>query len=140
MNNKEKIIAIRDKDYYIQLLSRLRNNGLYDISEKAEVDYSQLVIKLLEFLHQNKKYIKNFQSKDFENIILLCIDEILTKKLSIEIDHEKLDIILSLLKNSYLFKTTFIRVKDAALKVYYKYRCNFCLSHNDIDVIDSEKI
>ena len=79
-----------------------------------------------------------FQSKDFEKIIILCIDEILTKKYNIDIDHEKLEIVMNLVKNSYLIKTTFIRIKDTFLKIYYKYKCKFCIGQNDDDVIDSE--
>lgn len=140
MNSKEILPVIRNKDYYIKLLTNLRNNGLYDIISYKEFDYSMLLFKLLDFLNKNKKYIKNFQSKDFEKIIILCVDEILTNKFSIEVDYEKLDIVLNLLKNTYLFKTTFLAVKDFTLKMYYKYRCNFCLSQNDTDIIESEYI
>lgn len=138
MNVKEKIIEIRNKDYYIKLLNRLRNNGLYEVFTEEELDYPKIVLKVINFLNENKKHIKNFQSKDFEKIILLCIDEILTKKYNVEIDHEKLEIVLNLVKNSYLIKTVFLRVKDTFLRVYYKYKCKFCISQNDDDVVDSE--
>lgn len=138
MNNKEKIIIMRNKDYYVRLLNHLRHNGLYDISNDEDLDYPTIVLKVIDFLNTNKKYIKNFQSKDFEKIIILCIDDILTKKYNIDIDHEKLEIVLSLVKNSYLIKTTFIIVKDTFLKIYYKYKCKFCIGQNDDDVIDSE--
>jgi len=138
MNNKEKIIEIRNKDYYIKLLNRLRHNGLYEVFTEEELDYPKIVLKVINFLNENKKHIKNFQSKDFEKIILLCIDEILTKKYKIEIDHEKLEIVLNLVKNSYLIKSLFLRVKDTFLMVYYKYKCKFCISQNDDDIINSE--
>lgn len=138
MNNKEKITYIRNKDYYIKLLNHLRNNGLYDILTDEELDYPKIVLKIINFLNENKKYIKNFQSKDFEYIIILCIDEILTKKYNVDVDHEKLEIVLNLVKNSYLIKTTFLRVKDTILKFYYKYKCNFCISQNDDDIINTE--
>tara|TARA_B110000977_G_scaffold116766_1_gene150861 strand:- start:31589 stop:32014 length:426 start_codon:yes stop_codon:yes gene_type:complete len=140
MTIQEKIIKIKNKDYYIKLLFTLRNNGLYDIisDNDTNIDYSNLLFKLLEFLRINKKHIKSFQSKDFENILLLCVHEILTKKFNTEIDPEKLEIVLNLVKNSYLIKTMFIRIKDFTLKMYYKYRCNFCLSNNDIDIIEIE--
>ena len=140
MNSKEILPVIRNKDYYIKLLTNLRNNGLYDIISDEDLDYSMLLFKLLDFLNKNKKYIKNFQSKDFEKIIILCVHEILTNKFSIEVDYEKLDIVLNLLKNTYLFKSAFLAVKDFTLKMYYKYRCNFCLSQNDTDIIESEYI
>lgn len=138
MNNKEKIIEIRNKDYYIKLLNRLRHNGLYEVFTEEELDYPKIVLRVINFLDENKKHIKNFQSKDFEKIILLCIDEILTKKYNIDIDYEKLEIVLNLVKNSYLIKTLSIRVKDAFLKNYYKYKCKFCTSQNDDDIIETE--
>jgi hypothetical protein len=138
MNNKEKIIEIRNKDYYIKLLNRLRHNGLYEVFTEEELDYPKIVLSVINFLNENKKHIKNFRSKDFEKIILLCIDEILTKKYNIEIDHEKLEIVLNLVKNSYLIKTVFLRVKDTFLMVYYRYKCKFCISQNDDDIINTE--
>lgn len=138
MNGKEKIIEIRNKDYYIKLLNRLRHNGLYEIFTEEELDYPKIVLGVINFLNQNKKLIKNFQSKDFEKIIILCIDEILTKKYNVDINYEKLEIVLNLVKNSYLIKTLFIRVKDAFLKNYYKYKCKFCISQNDDDIINTE--
>lgn len=138
MNVKEKIIEIRNKDYYIKLLNRLRHNGLYEIFTEEELDYPKIVLGVINFLNENKKLIKNFQSKDFEKIIILCIDEILTKKYNVDINYEKLEIVLNLVKNSYLIKTLFIRVKDAFLKNYYKYKCKFCISQNDDDIINTE--
>ena len=138
MNNGEKIIEIRNKDYYIKLLNRLRHNGLYEVFTEEELDYPKIVLRVIIFLNENNKYIKNFQSKDFEKIIVLCIDEIVTKQYSIEIDHEKLEIVLNLVKNSYLMKKVFLRVKDTFLKVYYKYKCKFCISQNDDDIINTE--
>jgi hypothetical protein len=136
MNNKEKILEMRNKDYYIKLLSNFKNNGLYDVITEPDIDYSLLVINLLHFLKKNKKYIKNFRSKDFENILVLCIDEILTKKFNVDVDHEKLNVVILLVKNSYLSKTIFLYIKDTGLKMYYKYRCNFCLSQNDDEVVE----
>lgn len=138
MNNKEKIITLRNKDYYVKLLNHLRHNGLYELLTDEELDYPKIVLKVIDFLNTNKRYIKNFQSKDFEKIIILCVDEILSKKYNIDIDYEKLEIVLNLVKNSYLIKTTFTRIKDVFLKNYYKYKCKFCISQNDVDIIDCE--
>ena len=137
MNNKEKINELREKDYYIKLLNHMRHNGLYEVFTDEEIDYPKIVLKVIEFLKVNKRYIKNFQSKDFEKIIILCIDDILTKKYNVDVDHEKLEIVLNLVKNSYLIKTLFIMIKDVFLKNYYKYKCKFCIGKNDDDVLDS---
>lgn len=139
MNSKELVIKLKNKDYYTKLLNNLIINGLYDIAPDKNVNYITLVINLLDFLKKNKKYIKNFKSKDFENIIILCVDEILTNKLNIELDDEELRNIILLVKDSYLIKNLITYFKDLYLKLYYKYRCNFCFNQNDLEIVDVEK-
>ena len=139
MNSKELVIKLKNKDYYTKLLNNLIINGLYDIAPDKSVNYITLVINLLDFLKKNKKYIKNSKSKDFENIIILCVDEILTNKLNIELDDEELRNIILLVKDSYLIKNLITYFKDLYLKLYYKYRCNFCFNQNDLEIVDVEK-
>tara|TARA_B110001450_G_scaffold125345_1_gene117965 strand:+ start:5371 stop:5802 length:432 start_codon:yes stop_codon:yes gene_type:complete len=139
MNSKELVTKLKSKDYYTKLLNNLIINGLYDIAPDKSVNYINLVLNLLDFLKKNKKYIKNFKSKDFENIIILCVDEILTNKLNIELDEEELRNIILLVKDSYLIKNLITYFKDLYLKLYYKYRCNFCFNQNDLEIVDVGK-
>ena len=139
MNSKELVTKLKSKDYYTKLLNNLIINGLYDIAPDKSVNYINLVLNLLDFLKKNKKYIKNFKSKDFENIIILCVDEILTNKLNIELDDEELRNIILLVKDSYLIKNLITYFKDLYLKLYYKYRCNFCFNQNDLEIVDVGK-
>ena len=92
------IIKLRSKEYYVRLIEIFVINGLLDIIEEElkdnKINYLSLMLNLLNFLDKNKKYYKNFSSDKFENIIILSIDEILTKKFKTEIDEEQLKMIL----------------------------------------------
>lgn len=128
------IISLRSKDYYVRLLEILVVNGLLDIFEEeikdGKIDYLPLIINLLDFLNKNKKHYINFSSDKFENIIILSIDEVLNKKFKIDLDEEQLKMVLKLVHNSYLFKTTITYLKDFLIKIYYKFKCKSCYNVN----------
>lgn len=121
------ISTLRSNPYYTRLMEILVINGLLDIFEEelkdGKIDYLHLVINLLEFLKKNKKHYSNFSSDTFENIIILSIDEVLNKKFKIDLDEEQLKMVLQLVKNSYLFKTTYVYIKDILIKIFTKCKC-----------------
>ena len=137
------IIKLRSKEYYVRLIEIFVINGLLDIIEEElkdnKINYLSLMLNLLNFLDKNKKYYKNFSSDKFENIIILSIDEILTKKFKTEIDEEQLKMILNLAKNSYLFKTIIMYIKDFLIKIYFKCKHKSCYKTNDVVEIDKSK-
>lgn len=138
------IINLRTKTYYVRLMEILVINGLLDIFEEelkdGKIDYLPFTINLLDFLRKNKKHYENFSSDTFENIIILSIDEILNKKFKIDLDEEQFKMVLQLVKNTYLFKTNYIYIKDILIKIYYKCKfkckCNLCYKVNDVDEVD----
>lgn len=136
LETKQLIIKLRSKEYYIRLINILQINGLLEIFEEelkdGKIDYLQLTLNLLSFLQKNKKYFKNFSSDKLENIIILCIDEILTKKFQIEIDEEQLNMVLNLVKNSFLFKSLLTFIKDTIIKIYYNCKCKSCYKTKDV--------
>lgn len=131
------IISLRSKDYYVRLVEILVVNGLLDIFEEeikdGKIDYLPLIINLLDFLNKNRKHYVNFSSDKFENIIILSIDEVLNKKFKIDLDEEQLKMVLKLVHNSYLFKTTITYLKDFLIKTYYNFKCKSCYK---VDVDD----
>lgn len=141
---KSLIKHLRTKEYYVRLIEILVLNGLLDIFEEevkdGKINYINFTVNLLEFLKTNSKYYRNFSSDKFENIIILSVDEILTKKFKIDLDEEQLELVLKLVRNSYLFKSLFIYVKDFFIKIYYKIKFKSCYK-NDLDnvVIDVHK-
>lgn len=132
------IITLRSKPYYKRLMEILVINGLLDIFEEelkdGKIDYLPLTLNLLEFLKKNKKHYSNFSSDTFENIIILSIDEILNKKFKIDLDEEQFKMVLQLVKNSYLFKTAYVYIKDILIKIYTKCKCRSCYNVDDVDI------
>lgn len=130
------ISTLRSNPYYTRLMEILVINGLLDIFEEelkdGKIDYLPLIINLLEFLKKNKKHYSNFSSDTFENIIILSIDEVLNKKFKIDLDEEQLKMVLQLVKNSYLFKTTYVYIKDILIKIFTK--CKSCYKADDVIV------
>lgn len=135
---KNLIEHLRLKDYYIRLLEILVVDGLLDIFEEelsdGKIDYLHLTLNLLTFLQTNAKHYKNFTSDKFENIIILSIDEILTKKFQIDLDEKQLNMALKLIKNSYLFKSFWTLTKDLFIKLYYKCNCKPCYNPDNVTI------
>ena len=131
-NFKEIILRARSKPYYSRLLNVLIANGLLDIvhvkSEEIKIDYGMFMVNLISFLYKNKKHYSNFSSDTFEKILILCIDEIITKKFQLEIDEEQLELVLTLVKTNYLFKSFYKIVKGLFIKLYYKTKCSKCIT------------
>ena len=139
---KKLILKLRSDKYYTRLMEILVVNGLLDIFEEElkdnKIDYLPLTLNLLKFLERNKKHYRNFSSDKFENIIILSIDEVLNKKFKVDLDEEQLKMVLQLIKNSYLFKTIIVAIKDFIIRIYTKCKCkcNSCYKNNDVIVID----
>jgi len=135
---QQLIITLRSKPYYKRLMEILVINGLLDIFEEelkdGKIDYLPLTINLLEFLRKNKKHYSNFSSDTFENIIILSIDEVLNKKFKIDLDEEQFKMVLQLVKNSYLFRNTYVYIKDILIKIYIKCKCRTCYKVDDADI------
>jgi len=127
---KAVVLELRENDYYIKLINILLVNGLLDIFEEelkdGKIDYLPLMLNLMTFLHNNKKLFKDFTPDSIENIIIISVDELLTKKYKIEIDEKQLDIALQLLKNTQMYKTIYKTIKSFMMKLYYKLKKTSC--------------
>ena len=78
------------------------------------------MLNLMEFLQINKGLFRDFTSKSIEKIIILSVDEILTKKFSIDIDEKQLNMALQLLKNTQMYTTLYKSIKRISWKIYNK--------------------
>lgn len=127
---KAVVLELRKNDYYIKLINIFTVNGLLDIFEEelkdGKIDYLPLMLNLMTFLHNNKKLFKDFTPDSIENIIIISVDELLTKKYNIEIDEKQLDIALQLLKNTQMYKTIYKTIKGLMMKLYYKLKNTTC--------------
>jgi len=134
---KELIAHIKSKPHYVKVLNILVLNGLLDtvdseIKSSDGINYINLVINVVSFIHKNKKHYKNISSDKLDRIIILCVDEILTKKFNVDIEDEKIEVVLQLLKNSYLVRTILNRLFDSVIKFYYYIKCSSCKNNNDV--------
>lgn len=121
------IKKLRSKSYYVKLLDILVLNGLLDIVQlevsDGKIDYIPLLINLLKFLRDNKKYYTNFSSDTFEKILILSADEILTKKFNLQLSDKEINNLLELIRDSYLIRTSYRKIKDILIKMYYNCKC-----------------
>tara|TARA_Y100001973_G_C5143650_1_gene304235 strand:+ start:328 stop:768 length:441 start_codon:yes stop_codon:yes gene_type:complete len=127
---KEIVLNLRENEYYLKLIHILVLNGLLDIFEEelkdGKIDYLPLILNLMTFLHKNKKLFKDFTPDSIENIIIISVDELLSKKFNIEIDEKQLEMALELLKNTQLYRTIYRKIKNLSMKVFYKIKKNVC--------------
>tara|TARA_B100001758_G_C18416958_1_gene620947 strand:+ start:3726 stop:4166 length:441 start_codon:yes stop_codon:yes gene_type:complete len=127
---KTVVLKLRENDYYNKLINILLVNGLLDIFEEelkdGKIDYLPLILNLMEFLHKHKKLFKDFTPDSIENIIIISVDELLTKKYNIEIDEKQLDMALQLLKNTDMYKTIYRAIKSIMMRFYCKLKKTRC--------------
>ncbi len=119
------IKTLKENEYYFKLMEELVVGGLLDIIEDelkdGKIDYLPLLLNVLKFLNDNKSKYKNFSSRTFENILILSVDEILTKKFNVDLDEKQIDDALQLIKNSFLFVSLSQWIKDRFIILYYDY-------------------
>ena len=125
MSDIKNIVSdLKKNEYYMKILNILLLNGLLDIFEEelkdGKIDYLPLMLNLMEFLQINKGLFRDFTSKSIEKIIILSVDEILTKKFSIDIDEKQLNMALQLLKNTQMYTTLYKSIKRISWKIYNK--------------------
>lgn len=139
---KEIIIYLRKKPRYKKLLNILVLNGLLDVIEDVknpnDIDYIKLITELLVFLKENKNYYQHIKPENFKYIVALCIEELMLRKFNIDIDDEKLEMIVNLLKNSVFIKKFLSVIKTFLNKIVKKFKCNKCKNVDDV-VITQEQ-
>ena len=135
--------ALKEKTIYKRILDELKVKGLDKlyIKKTDTIDYLDIILAVIRFLEQNKKVLKNINHDQYENIIVIVIDEIL-EEMEIDISEEQIEKILELLKNSLLVKKV-SKYLIVNFKIVYNKIKNFintkCCKKTD-DVIEPSKI
>mgnify|MGYP000952875974 FL=1 len=96
-----------------KLLDELKVKGLDDILSIRldSKNYIKLFLKVIIFFDNNKNCFKNIDSETKEDILILCIDEILDRN-GIDIDEEEIEENLQLLKSSFIVQEGFEFIYD----------------------------
>ena len=135
--------ALKEKTIYKRILDELKVKGLDKlyIKKTVTIDYLDIILAVIRFLEQNKNVLKNINHDQYENIIVIVIDEIL-EEMEIDISEEQIEKILELLKNSLLVKKV-SKYLIVNFKIVYNKIKNFintkCCKKTD-DVIEPSKI
>jgi uncharacterized protein YciU (UPF0263 family) len=97
--------ALKENTFYKKILDELKIKGLDKlyIKRTESIDYLDIILAVINFLEKNKKVLKNVTQDQFENIIVIIIDEIL-EEMEIYMSEEQIEKIMELLKNSLLVK------------------------------------
>jgi len=101
--------VLKDDTVYKRILDELRLKGLNNVyvAPSENVDILDIILALVEFLDKNKNIVKKLNSDMFENIVVICIDEILESIGLDIISEEQIEKIIRLLKNSILIQKVF---------------------------------
>ena len=108
MRTFEELKALSKNDNFKKILDELKVKGLDSLftSKIESNNYIGLFIKVLLFFDNNKNIFKNVDSETKEDILVLCIDEILERN-GIFIDETEIEQNLQLLKNSFIVQEGF---------------------------------
>jgi len=135
--------ALKEETVYKRVLDELKVKGLDKlyIKRTENIDYLDIILAVVIFLEKNKKVLKNVTQKQFENIVVIVIDEIF-EEMKINMSEEQIEKIMKLLKNSLLVKKVSKYLIDK-FKIVYNNIKNFidnkcCKDSNQ--VIEPSKI
>ena len=126
---------LKEDTLYKKILDELKLVGLDNlyIKKTEQVDYLYIIVETINFLTLNKKKLKKLNEEQFENIIVIIIDEIL-EKIGLETTDEQIEKILELLKNSLLVqklsKYLLINLKNLIYKIKKNCFCNTNKNNN----------
>ena len=136
-----EIKALRNNELFKKIIDELNIKGLDKIYVKKTktVDYLDIILSITNFLEQNKNIFKKLNKKNYENLVLIVLVELLDE-IDIDTDEEQLEKIILLLKNSLLVQ----RASNFLLKnlkiIYSKFKINCCGKNveNDVKSINLE--
>ena len=95
----------QEDNIYKKILNELKIKGLNDIDliykKSSTIDYLDIFLDVTDLIEKNKNLFKNLTQEQYENILIICVDEIFEHN-DIDISEEQLEKILKLLKNNLL--------------------------------------
>ena len=136
--------AFREQTLYKKILDELKVKGLDNlyIKKTETIDYLDIILATVDFLEINKNVMRKINNEQFENMVIIVIDEIL-EQMDIQTTEEQIEKIIKLLKNSLLvqkaskFLITNLSILYKNIKVYFN---NKCCKAKENDVVDSIQV
>ena len=121
MRTFEELKKISKNENFKKILDELNVKGLDTVLNiKMESDnYVILFVNVLAFFDSNKNIFKKVDAETKEDILVLCIDEILERN-GIDIDESVIEQNLRLLKNTYIIQEASAFLYDILKSLYNK--------------------
>ena len=134
---------LKEETVYKRVLDELKIKGLdkLHIKRTESIDYLDIILAVVIFLEKNKNVLKNVTQDQFENIVVIVIDEIF-EEMKINMSEEQIEKIMKLLKNSLLVKKVSKYLIDK-FKIAYNNIKNFIVNKcckDSNQVIEPSKI
>ena len=94
---------LKEETIYKRVLDELKVKGLDKLHFRKEeqIDYLDIILSVIEFLQENKKTLKKLNEEQYENIVVIIVDEIL-ESMNINVAEEQIQKVIHLLKNTLL--------------------------------------
>jgi len=118
---------LKENTIYKRVLDELKVKGLdkLHISKEDQIDYLDIIISVIDFLQLNKKTLKKLNEEQYEDIIIIIVDEIL-ESMNMNISEEQIEKVIKLLKNTLLIQKISKYILSKIKKIINSCKINYC--------------
>lgn len=118
---------LKEGTVYKRVLDELKVNGLDKlyIRKEEHIDYLDIIVSVIEFLQLNKKTLKKLNEEQYEDIIIIIIDEIF-ESMNINVSEEQIEKVIKLLKNTILIQKISKYILSKIKKIINSCKINCC--------------
>lgn len=128
---------LKEETIYKRVLDELKVKGLdkLHIRKEEQIDYLDIILSVIEFLQVNKKTLKKLNEEQYENIVVIIVDEIL-ESMNINVAEEQIQKVIHLLKNTLLVQKLSKYLYEKIKNMLKSCGCSMCQNKKNVEVIE----
>ena len=128
---------LKEETIYKRVLDELKVKGLDKLHFRKEeqIDYLDIILSVIDFLQINKKILKKLNEEQYENIVVIIVDEIL-ESMNINVAEEQIQKVIHLLKNTLLVQKFSKYLYKKVKNMLKSCGCSTCKSKKNVEVIE----
>lgn len=128
---------LKEETIYKKVLDELKVKGLdkLHIRKEEQIDYLDIILSVIEFLQVNKKILKKLNEEQYENIVVIIVDEIL-ESMNINVAEEQIQKVIHLLKNTLLVQKLSKYLYEKVKNMLKSCGCSMCQNKKNVEVIE----
>ena len=132
-----EIKILKEETIYKRVLDELKVKGLDKLHFRKEeqIDYLDIILSVIDFLQLNKKILKKLNEEQYENIVVIIVDEIL-ESMNINVAEEQIQKVIHLLKNTLLVQKFSKYLYGKVKNMLKSCGCSMCKSKKNVEVIE----